>query len=141
MGLLLFASTAMAAELPRVYIAPSETVDASNARDKAKHVDFGASLAAALGKKGAQVVVVTDQSKSEWTIKSVSSQREDTTGTKIAKLAFGGGGGFTKFEGSIQVVDNQTSVVLFAYNVKKGNFQSAADAFAKHFKGDFLDKR
>jgi hypothetical protein len=31
--------------------------------------------------------------------------------------------------------------VLYAYNVKKGNFQSAAEAFAKHFKGDYLEKR
>jgi hypothetical protein len=139
-ALMLFASTAIAADLPRVYIEPSETVDASNARDKAKHVDFGASLAAALLKKGVQVVVVVDQSKSQWTIKSMSSQREDTTGTKIAKLAFGGGGGFTKFEGSIQVVDNESSSVIYAYNVKKGNFQSAADAFAKHFKDDYLRK-
>jgi hypothetical protein len=140
-ALMLFGSTVMAADLPRVYISPSETVDSSNARDKAKHVDFGASLAAALMKKGVQVVVVTDQSKSQWTIKSISSQREDTTGTKIAKLAFGVGGGFTKFEGSIQVIENESSGVLFAYNVKKGNFQSAAEAFAKHFKDDYLNKK
>jgi hypothetical protein len=31
--------------------------------------------------------------------------------------------------------------VLYAYSVKKGNFQSAAEAFAKHFKNDYLDKR
>jgi hypothetical protein len=84
---------------------------------------------------------VTDLTKSQWTIKSVSSQREDSTGTKVAKLAFGGGGGFTKFEGTIQVIDNETSAVLFAYNIKKGNFQSAAEAFAKHFKDDYLKKK
>ncbi len=87
------------------------------------------------------VLVVTDSVKSDWTIKSVSSQKEDSTGTKIAKLAFGGGGGFTKFEGTIQVIDNESSAVLFAYNVKKGNFQSAAEAFAKHFKDDYLKRR
>jgi polyisoprenoid-binding protein YceI len=141
-ALMLVTSTAAAAERPLVYIEASETMDASNARDKAKHVDFGASIAAALMKKGVPVTVVTDASKSQWTIKSVSSQREDSTGTKVAKLAFGGfGGGFTKFEGSIQVVDNTTSSVLYAYSVKKGNFQSAAEAFAKHFKGDYLEKR
>jgi hypothetical protein len=52
-----------------------------------------------------------------------------------------GGGGFTKFEGTIQVVDRESSAVLYAYNVKKGNFQSAAEAFAKHFKNDYLAKR
>jgi hypothetical protein len=140
-ALMLITSTAAAAERPLVYIEAEETMDASNSKDKAKHVDFGASLAAALLKKGVPVTVVTDPSKSQWTIKSVSSQREDSTGTKVAKLAFGGWGGFTKFEGSIQVVDNATSGVLYAYSVKKGNFQSAAEAFAKHFKNDYLDKR
>ena len=37
-------------------------------------------------------------------------------------------------------IDNESSGVLYAYNVKKGNFQSAAEAFAKHFKGDYLKK-
>jgi hypothetical protein len=140
-ALVLFASPAVAADLPRVYIEASETVDASNSRDKAKHVDFGSALAGALLKKEVPVVVVTDPGKSQWTIRSISSQKEDSTGTKVAKLAFGfGGGGFTKFEGTIQVIDNASSAVLYAYNVKKGNFQSAAEAFAKHFKDDYLRK-
>ncbi|HXD20528.1 MAG TPA: hypothetical protein VN654_26110 [Vicinamibacterales bacterium] len=140
-ALMLVASTASAADKPLVYIQSTETVDASNARDKAKNLDFGTAIAAALMKKQVPVTVVTDQSKSQWTIRSVSSQREDSTGTKVAKLAFGSFGGFTKFEGSVQVIDNATSGVLFAYNVKKGNFQSAAEAFAKHFNGDYLKKQ
>ena len=125
---------------PHVFVAASETSDASNSRDKAKHVDFGTALSAAIMKKNVPVTIVTDPGKSQWTIKSASSQKEDSTGTKVAKLAFGGYGGFTKFEGTIQVIDNQSSAVLFAYNVKKGNFQSAADAFAKHFNG-YLKKQ
>ena len=139
----LFQSTATvvrAADLPRVYIEANETTDASNSKDKAKHVDFGSAIAAALLKKEVPVLVVTDLRKAEWTIKSVSSQKEDSTGTKVAKLAFGLGGGFTNFEGTIQVIENESSAVLYAYNVKKGNFQSAAEAFAKHFKGDYLEK-
>lgn len=141
-ALMLVASTAAAADRPLVYIEASETTDGSNSKDKAKQLDFGASIAAAIMKKEVPVTIVTDRSKSKWTIKSVSSQREDSTGTKIAKLALIGpfGGGFTKFEGSIQVIDNETSGVLYAYSVKKGNFQSAAEAFAKHFKGDYLEK-
>jgi hypothetical protein len=137
---LLIATPAAPADLPRVYIQSTETVDASNSRDKAKHVDFGSAIAGALLKKEVPVMVVTDPAKAQWTITSVSSQREDSTGTKVAKLAFGGGGGFTKFEGTIQVVDSESSGVLYAYNVKKGNFQSAAEAFAKHFKDDYLKK-
>jgi hypothetical protein len=134
-------ATTAAAQPPAVYIEATETVDAGNARDKAKHVDFGSALTAALMKKQVPVVVVTDATKSQWTIKSVSSQREDSTGTKVAKLAFGFGAGFTKFEGTIQVVDNASTAVIYAYNVKKGNFQSAAEAFAKHFKDVFLSKK
>lgn len=141
---MIFAFIAVAAEPPRVYIEASATVDGSNSRDEAKQVDFGTALTAALVKKGVPVVVVTDVTKAQWTIKSVSSQKEDSTGTKVAKLALCGlfcGGGFTKFEGTIQVINNESSAVLFAYNVKKGNFQSAAEAFAKHFKDDYLKKQ
>jgi len=138
---MLLVSTAMAADQPRVFIEASETIDASNSKDKAKNIDFGSALAAALVKKAVPVVVVTDKTKANWTIKSVSSQKEDSTGTKVAKLAFGMGGGFTKFEGTIQVEDIESSAIVFAYNVKKGNFQSAAEAFAKHFKDDYLAKR
>ncbi len=133
---------AVDATAPRVFIEATETRDASNSRDKAKHVDFGTALSAALMKKKVPILVVTDLGKSQWTIKSASSQKEDSTGTKVAKIAFlgYGAGGFTQFEGTIQVIDNQSTAVLFAYNVKKGNFQSAAEAFAKHFKG-YLQKQ
>src|SRR2546425_13185711 len=139
-ALTLFASTAVAADTPRVYIEAAETVDAGNAKDKAKQIDFGSAIAAALVKKQVPVAVVTDRAKSQWTIKTVSSQKEDTTGTKVAKMVFGGGG-FTKFEGAIQVIDNESSAVLYAYNVKKGNFQSAAEAFGQHLNDDYLSKR
>ena len=127
--------------MPRVYVDANETVDAGNSKDKAKQIDFGSAIAAALVKKRVPVVVVTDSEKAQWTIKTVSSQKEDSTGTKIAKLAFGVGAGFTKFEGTIQVIERESGAVIYAYNVKKGNFQSAAEAFAKHFKGDYLEKR
>lgn len=129
------------AQTHRVYVEAAETVDAGNSASKAKQIDFGSAIVAALVKKDVPVTIVTDRDKAEWTIKTISSQREDSTGTKVAKLAFGMGGGFTKFEGSIQVIDHESSAVLFAYNVKKGNFQSAAEAFAKHFKNDYLSKR
>jgi hypothetical protein len=134
-------SSVVFAQTPRVFIEASETVDGGNASNKAKQIDFGSAIAAALVKKKVPVQVVTDESKAQWTIKTVSSQREDSTGTKVAKLAFGFGGGFTKFEGAIQVVDHESTAVIYAYNVKKGNFQSAAEAFAEHFKDDYLAKK
>lgn len=139
-GLLGFAPTA-AAQPPRVIIESSETVDAGNSQHKAKQIDFGSAIAAALVKKQVPVTVVTDAAKAQWTIKTVSSQKEDSTGTKVAKLMLWGGSSFTTFEGTIQVIDRETSAVIYAYNVKKGNFQSAAESFAKHFKNDYLVKR
>lgn len=101
--LALLAPTATAAQTPRVYVEASETVDGGNSQTKAKQIDFGSAIAAALVKKQVPVTVVTDREKAQWTIKTVSSQKEDSTGTKVAKLAFGLGAGFTKFEGAIQV--------------------------------------
>ncbi|MFN0179869.1 MAG: hypothetical protein ACKVZ0_13810 [Gemmatimonadales bacterium] len=140
-ALALVTSSALAQDQPRVFVASAETVDASNSKDKAKQIDFGVALSAALMKKKVPVLVVTDSSKAQWIIRSASSQREEKTGTKIFKLAMGNYSGNTHFEGTIQVIDIESSAVLYAYNVKKGNFQSAAEAFAKHFKGDYLEKQ
>jgi hypothetical protein len=137
------ARAAPVARIPgAVFVMSDETVDSSNAKDKAKHTDFGAAIRAALIKKGVPVTVVTDPAKAALTIKSTSSHREDSTGTKIAKIAFGlsWGGGFGHFEGTIEVIDNESSAVVFAFNVKKGNYQSAAESFAKHFKKDYIEK-
>src|SRR6266705_5358056 len=59
-------SMAQQREKPRVYIEAAQTVDASNSKDKAKQVDFGTALAAALVKKEVPVTVVTDKSKANW---------------------------------------------------------------------------
>ena len=121
----------------RVFIEESVTEDISNEADEAR-VDFGLAISAALIKKDVPVLVVTDRTKSDWTIRSLSTMKEQTTGRAIVSGIFGGGG--DKFEGTFQVIDNETTAILFAYNVKKNNFQSAAEAFAKHFKDDFLNK-
>lgn len=137
------AGLAAAQSIPRnvrVFIEDAATVDASNARDKAQHLDFGGALAAALQKKKIPVVVVTDKSKAQYVISHSSSIASDTTGTRIAKMAFGFGAGGDHFEGTIQLIEVETSAVAFAYNVKKSNFQSAAEAFAKHL-GDNIAKR
>ena len=136
----LLAMPAIGQNLPRVYIDAAETVDAGNSEHKAKQVDFGTALSAGLVKKKTPVAVVTDKSKAQWVIKSISSQKEDSTAVKMTKMIVYGGSDFTNFEGTIQVVDIESSAVLFAYNVKKSNFQSAAEAFAKHFK-NYLEKK
>ena len=141
-GMILFglASVADAKGDFRVFIEESVTEDISNEVDEADEarVDFGLAISAALIKKDVPVLVVTDRTKSDWTIRSVSTMKEQTTGRAIVSGLFGGGG--DKFEGTFQVIDKETTAVLYAYNVKKNNFQSAAEAFAKHFKNDFLNK-
>ena len=69
LALMLFASTALATDLPRVYVEATETVDASNA----KQFDFGVAITAALVKKKVPVLVVTDKSMAQWTIKATSN--------------------------------------------------------------------
>ena len=93
-------------------------------------------------KKKVPVLVVTDPDKADWTSQASSSQKEDSKVTKVAKLAALGvfAGGFTKFEGTLQVIDNESSAVIYAYNVKKGNFKKSAKKFAVAFKGKFLKK-
>ena len=39
------------------------------------------------------------------------------------------------------MIDRESSEVLFAYNVKKNNSQSAAEAFAEHFNDDYVKKQ
>jgi hypothetical protein len=67
-ALLLVPSTNVAAQTPLVFIEAAETVDAGNSKDKAKQIDFGSAIAAALIKKKVPVSVVTDKTKSQWTI-------------------------------------------------------------------------
>jgi len=122
----LLAMPAIGQNLPRVYIEAAETVDAGNSEHKAKQVDFGTALSAGLFKKKVPVVVVGDKNQADWVIQSVSSQQSDSTGTKIAKMVILGSTNFTKFDGTIQVMDIESSAIFFAYNVKKNNFQSAA---------------
>ena len=84
---LLISSVAWAQTQPRVFIESAETVDAGNSANKAKQIDFGAAIAAALVKMKVPVAVVTAPEKAQWAIKTVSSQKEDTTGSKVPRCS------------------------------------------------------
>jgi hypothetical protein len=123
----------------RVFIENGQTVDSSNAKNKAEYADFGLALTAALQKKKVPVVVVTDLEKAEYIVRHTSSMSQDSTGTRIAKMAFGfgfGGRGGT-FEGSINVIERESSAVVFSFTTKKGKAQSGAENFASKFKALF----
>jgi hypothetical protein len=74
----------------KVFVEGSETVDASNSKNKAKYGDFTLAITAALAKKKVPVVVVTDVERADYLIRHTSSAKEDSTGTKIAKIAIWG---------------------------------------------------
>jgi hypothetical protein len=123
----------------RVFVEVSEPADEPTTEPSDKRpVDFSAALIAGLNKKKVPVVVVMDPEKADYVIRHTSSSKEDSTGMKVTKLFFGRSD-FTKFEGSIMVVNKESTAVVFSYNVKKSNFQSAAEAFAKHFGNHIRD--
>lgn len=119
----------------KVFVEEGKTSDVSGKiEDREERGDFGMAIAAGLLKKKVPVLVVTDIEKADYLIQHSSTRDEASSGVKIAKTIFGGWGGNVKFEGTFSVIDKEESIVVFSYNVKKGNFQSAADAFAKHLK-------
>jgi hypothetical protein len=123
----------------RVFIESGETVDSSNSKNKADYLDFGLVLTAALEKKRVPVVVVTDPEKADYIIRHTSSMAQDSTGTRVAKMAFGfgfGGRGGT-FEGSVNVIERESSAVVFSFTTKKGKAQSGAENFAGKFNALF----
>ena len=125
----------------RLFIEEGETMDASNSRNPATYGDFGVAIVAALARKKVPVIVVTDPDKAEFVIRHTSSAREDSTATKIVKIAvLGTTAGSSHFNASIMVIDKASTGVVFSYNVKKGDFQSAAEAFAKHLNNHIAGK-
>ena len=122
----------------KLFVAGPATVDASHSDDEAEHIDFTAAVIAALKKKKVPVVVVMDPERADYVIQHTSSSQEDGTATQITKAIFGGGS-TTRFEGSFLVISKESTAVVFSYNVKKNNFQSAAESFAKHFKNHIKD--
>jgi hypothetical protein len=96
----------------KLFVEGSDTVDASNSKDKASYGDFTAAISAALSKKKVPVMVVTDPERADFLVRHTSSVSE--------------------FEASIMVIDKASTGVVFSYNVKQGNFQSAAESFARH---------
>ena len=118
----------------KLFIEEGRTADVSGKlEDRSDFGDFGMAIAAAMHKKKVPVTILTDKAKADFEIQHDSTRDEDSSGVKIAKSIFGWGGG-VKFEGVFTIIDQETSAIVFSYNVKKNNFQSAAEAFAKHLK-------
>jgi hypothetical protein len=135
-GLVCFLSFLMvgfAAAQPTVYIAPDN--------------GFEINIAAALQKKHVPVTIVTDKALADYVLTSTAVQIHKESGAgKVARCLFAYCAGIQDSgDVSVQLIDAHTNVVAWGYNVAKQraakNRQSMAEAIAKHFKKDFLEKR
>jgi hypothetical protein len=97
--------------------------------------EFGTALSAAFIEKKVPIVVVTDSTKADFTVRSASTDRRAGGGEKVARiLAFGAfAGSGDRYHATTSII-NRDGVVVFAYNVKKGNFQDAANSTANEIK-------
>ena len=123
MAILTLASVASAASIPHsavLFVEPTE---------------FGQALAAALLKKQVPVRVTTDREKATHLLLETHAAKQEGQGERVAKVLMLGGmaGSGKSFEATVSVTDRD-GTVLFAHNMKKGNFQSAAEGIAKHLK-------
>jgi len=116
---------------PTVYIEPQQ--------------GFETYLAAAVGKKGVPIDVVTDPSRANYVLKAAPVEiKTESTGGKIARCLFAYCAGIEdKGNVSVQLIETSSTKVLWAYSVNKQkggskNSQSMAEAVAKHLK-DFVE--
>ena len=118
---------------PTVYVEPQQ--------------GFETYLAAAISKKNVPVDVVTDGTKASYILKAAPVEiKTESTGGKIARCLFAYCAGIEdKGNVSVQLIDTNSTKVLWAYSVAKQkggskNSQSMAEAVAKHLK-EFVESK
>jgi hypothetical protein len=108
---------------------------------------FQTALTAAMLKKHVPLTVTTDQAKADYILKAAPVDSKDESGAgKMARCLFLdciGVNGYS--EVSVQLQKQQSSTVVWAYQVRKANsgplgVQSLSEAIAKHLKNDYLGK-
>jgi hypothetical protein len=100
---------------------------------------FESYLAGAFTKKSVPAQVVQTEEGADYILKPAPvEQKPESTGGKIARCMFAYCAGIEGSQtASVTLIDAKTKAVVWAYNVKKGgssNFQSSAEACAKHLK-------
>jgi hypothetical protein len=98
-------------------------------------------LAAAISKKNVPVDVVTDETRANFLLRAAPVEiKTESTGGKIARCLFAYCAGIEdKGNVSVQLIDTNSTKVLWAYSVNKQkggskNSQSMAEAVAKHLR-------
>ena len=110
---------------PKIYIAPQN--------------GFETYLAGAFTKKSVPAQVVMAPEAADYILSAAPVvQKPESAGGKIARCLFAYCAGIEGSQtASVTLMDSKTKVMVWAYNVKKGgsnNFQSSAEACAKHLK-------
>lgn len=103
--------------------------------------DFGPAITAAVLKKGTPVTIVTDKKIADYEVDYVLTSKKGSRGAQVAAGVLAGAWwvGRASASASFQVTDLKNSTVVYSYTVHKTGtgqhqFQSAAEAFAKHWK-------
>jgi hypothetical protein len=118
---------------PTIYVAPDN--------------GFEVSITAGLQNKHVPVTVMSTPEEADYTLKATTIQIHQESGAgKIARCLFAYCAGIADSGNvSVQLIDNHTKAIVWAYNVTKErgqwNQQSMAEAIAKHLNNDFLKKR
>jgi hypothetical protein len=110
---------------PRIYIAPQN--------------GFESYLAGAFTKKNVPAQMVQAPEGADYILSPAPvEQKPESAGGKIARCLFADCAGIEGSQtASVSLIDTKTNAVVWAYNVRKGgssNFQSSAEACAKHLK-------
>lgn len=110
---------------PKIYIAPAN--------------GFESYLAGAFTKKTVPAQIVQSADAADYILGAAPvEQKPESTGGKIARCLFVYCAGIEGSQtASVTLTDTKTKAVVWAYNVRKGgskNFQSSAEACAKHLK-------
>ena len=110
---------------PKIYIAPQN--------------GFESYLAGAFTKKSVPAQIVQTEDAADYILSPAPvEQKPESTGGKIARCLFAYCAGIEGSQtASVTLIDAKTKAVVWAYNVKKNgssNFQSSAEACAKHLK-------
>ena len=88
---------------------------------------FGPALGASFLEKKVPLTVVADAAKADFTRKAASDDRKASTAGKIFGVSR------DRYHASISIF-NKDNILVFAYNVKKGTFQDAANSTANEIK-------
>lgn len=108
---------------------------------------FETDIIAGLLKKDVPVHIVTDPAAADYTLTANPvTIHQESTGGKIVRCVLASCAGIADSGNvSVQLVDNKTKAIVWAYSVAKQtgqrNRQSMAEAIAKHLNSDFLKKQ